>query len=236
VVAVIGIVAAIAIPNFLEAQIRSKTARVRMELAGLKVALGDYYTFWHDYPPPIQVPEAEKEEKPAASTGRVTSLEQVIEMNQAYVAETTSPGSATASGVPPTPTPALQPQGPPGWGIPSYYRQPYVSNDPWELYPSPLIRLTTPVAFIPNLNLPNDPFQKSPIGFGPYKYHPHLGEEGEGLRIDIPGHRGSFLFTLWSYGPDLAGSTVFTPQLTSLLAYDPSNGTTSSGDLLLSGP
>jgi type II secretory pathway pseudopilin PulG len=233
VVAIIGVLAAIAIPNFLEAQIRSKTSRARMELMGLKVAIGDYYGTWRAYPPPIQIPD--EEEKPAGQSGQVMQLDKFAEANQAFMAANPGLTIATGSGLPPTPTPVqVPPPRPPGWLSPLYNRQPYVSNDPWEKYPSPLQALTTPVAFV--YNLPNDPFHRIPTGYGPYKYFPHLGEDGEGLRIDIPGLRGSFLFTLSSYGPDLVGDTVFAPDLTRLLAYDPTNGTTSSGDLLLSGP
>ena len=43
VVAIIGILAAIAIPNFLEAQTRSKVARCKSEIRNLAVNLETYY-------------------------------------------------------------------------------------------------------------------------------------------------------------------------------------------------
>jgi hypothetical protein len=107
------------------------------------------------------------------------------------------------------------------------------------ILPSPLEALTSPVPYISSL--PLDPFRKLwPPGpyaeLYPYEYRSHVGETGEGLYLDTPGLRGNFLFSLWSYGPDQAGNTLFTGEVVSVLNYDPSNGTTSSGDLVLCGP
>ena len=44
VVAIIAILAAIAIPNFLEAQVRAKVARVKSEIRNLATAMESYYT------------------------------------------------------------------------------------------------------------------------------------------------------------------------------------------------
>jgi prepilin-type N-terminal cleavage/methylation domain-containing protein len=51
VVAIIGILAAIAIPNFLEAQTRAKVARVESDERTLGMALEMYYLEYNDYPP-----------------------------------------------------------------------------------------------------------------------------------------------------------------------------------------
>ena len=51
VVAIIAILAAIAIPNFLQAQIRAKTARAKGELASLATAIESYYVDENNYPP-----------------------------------------------------------------------------------------------------------------------------------------------------------------------------------------
>jgi len=114
-----------------------------------------------------------------------------------------------------------------------------VAQDPWETNPSPLIALTTPIAYVPML--PTDPFHRSYSWAGPdlnvpYKYQPPMADDGEGLLIDAPGHKGRFLFTLWSYGPDMAGDTAFAEEIYSVILYDPSNGTTSRGDIVASGP
>jgi len=54
VVAIIGILAAIAIPNFLEAQTRSKVARAKSEIRNLAVNLETYYIDHNTYPPPVE--------------------------------------------------------------------------------------------------------------------------------------------------------------------------------------
>jgi len=51
VVAIIAILAMIAVPNFLEAQARSKTARARADQRTLVTALEAYRTDWNAYPP-----------------------------------------------------------------------------------------------------------------------------------------------------------------------------------------
>lgn len=51
VVAIISILAAIAVPNFLEAQIRSKVARVRSDLRTISTGLEAYAVDWNKYPP-----------------------------------------------------------------------------------------------------------------------------------------------------------------------------------------
>lgn len=50
VVAIIAILAAIAVPNFLEAQTRAKIARVRAELRTYATALGTYHIDYNKYP------------------------------------------------------------------------------------------------------------------------------------------------------------------------------------------
>lgn len=50
VVAIIAILAAIAIPNFLQAQIRSKVSRVRSDLRTMATGMESYYVDWNHYP------------------------------------------------------------------------------------------------------------------------------------------------------------------------------------------
>ena len=47
VVAIIGILAAIAVPNFLNAQVRAKVARAQSEIKGLKTALESLQNYEH---------------------------------------------------------------------------------------------------------------------------------------------------------------------------------------------
>lgn len=51
VVAIIAILAAIAVPNFLEAQIRSKVSRCHADMRSLATAMEAYYTDANHYPP-----------------------------------------------------------------------------------------------------------------------------------------------------------------------------------------
>jgi len=50
VVAIIAILAAIAVPNFLEAQVRAKVSRVRTDFRSLSVAFEAYFADWNGYP------------------------------------------------------------------------------------------------------------------------------------------------------------------------------------------
>ena len=51
VVAIIAILAAIAVPNFLEAQVRSKVSRARADIRSLATGLEAYRTDHNRYPP-----------------------------------------------------------------------------------------------------------------------------------------------------------------------------------------
>jgi len=53
VVAIIAILAAIAVPNFLEAQIRSKVSRVKADERTYATAIEAYYVDWNTYPCPL---------------------------------------------------------------------------------------------------------------------------------------------------------------------------------------
>lgn len=50
VVAIIAILALIAVPNFLEAQMRAKVSRVRTDMRSVAVALEAYFVDWNGYP------------------------------------------------------------------------------------------------------------------------------------------------------------------------------------------
>jgi len=53
VVAIIAILAAIAVPNFLEAQVRSKVSRVKADERTYATAIEAYYVDWNTYPCPV---------------------------------------------------------------------------------------------------------------------------------------------------------------------------------------
>ena len=52
VVAIIAILALIAVPNFLEAQVRSKVARGKADMRSIQTAVEAYYVDWNAYPAP----------------------------------------------------------------------------------------------------------------------------------------------------------------------------------------
>ena len=76
VVAIIGILAAIAIPNFLNAQMRAKLARVKADFKAISKAMQSYHLDWNTYPIHYNSeyeygrPEYEGEEYLAMSAGR----------------------------------------------------------------------------------------------------------------------------------------------------------------------
>jgi len=57
VVAIIAILAAIAVPNFLEAQVRSKVSRVKADMRSLATAFESYHTDNQKYPVGVGYPE-----------------------------------------------------------------------------------------------------------------------------------------------------------------------------------
>jgi prepilin-type N-terminal cleavage/methylation domain-containing protein len=57
VVAIIAILAAIAVPNFLEAQIRSKVSRVKADFRSLATGIETYHVDWNKYPFDVPNPQ-----------------------------------------------------------------------------------------------------------------------------------------------------------------------------------
>ena len=55
-VRIIAILAAIAVPNFLEAQTRSKVSRIKADMRSLATAIEAYRTDYNSYHPPDQYP------------------------------------------------------------------------------------------------------------------------------------------------------------------------------------
>ena len=189
VVAIIAILAAIAVPNFLEAQTRSKVSRVRADQRSLATALEAYYIDNNNFP---------------------------------AVATSDAGGGHFGSNELPTASPGLR-------AMPSFRRK--------ENNGDMLHTLTTPVAFITSI-FP-DPFADTRGGAFSYSVN---GPFGQG-------------WVVWSFGPDtdettsgdlslqttipehFVEDTVYNPTNTvpsDLLVgftYDPTNGTTSNGDV-----
>jgi prepilin-type N-terminal cleavage/methylation domain-containing protein len=70
VVAIIAILAAIAVPNFLEAQTRSKVARVKNDQRALQTAAEAYYVDHNEYPPNSSGPLPNGDPDPCAEIDR----------------------------------------------------------------------------------------------------------------------------------------------------------------------
>jgi prepilin-type N-terminal cleavage/methylation domain-containing protein len=73
VVAIIAILAAIAIPNFLEAQVRSKVSRVKSDMRATAIALEAYRVDTNHYPPFGQPPYQDYLDVNALNPGWVTT-------------------------------------------------------------------------------------------------------------------------------------------------------------------
>jgi len=232
IVAIIAILAAIAVPNFLDAQMRSKVAASVDEMHTLGGALEAYWIERRAYPPNL----IKMVVVPAESAGRpsVVGLNRIELEGNRRLCETSPTAMARIS-----PTA----RAPAGYGFSAAYNG------------VTLIRLTTPVAYI--AHLPEDRF--FPRGWGPafsyrlpaiggastttsltfnlsdmrpYGYYNFTEIEPDGLPLAGLGRTVTYVIT--SFGPDTRDS--FTdPTVPSPAFYDPTNGTVSGGDLILPG-
>ncbi len=195
VVAIIGILAAIAVPNFLNAQVRAKVARAESEMRNLQQSLESFFIDNNSYPP--------------------MDRDRIRARRQYKGLDTSDPGAANIN----------------------------IAHISIGTRGDRRIYLTTPVAYISSI--PYDPFR----GDG--------NEHGYGY-----GSSGQSYYIMTSWGPDggdgLSGisngelderdytgarlsdfriAAVRKGQwLLSNLVYAPSNGTSSSGDILRVGP
>ncbi len=230
VVAIIAILAAIAVPNFLEAQIRSKVARVKADQRSLATALETYFIDNNSYP-------AWAAESIAYPTGaaagnmtincnyNVSATEDSSVRNQRSFAIAEQNGDA----------------------------------NPAVVYSAPMFTMTTPIAYI--TSYPQDPFMTTRSAtFGYYADPSFLGwilysvgpdtDQIEGGDIDNAGAVESVyspfvsqpsgtLITLGTTSSadypkdwDELISGVQQPDiLENAFTYDPTNGTTSDGDV-----
>jgi len=187
VVAIIAILAAIAVPNFLEAQTRSKVSRVKSDMRSVATALESYAVDHNKYPPAIQfVP---------AGGGNFTVIEPVTNSMMGFV--------------------------------------PY--------------RLTTPVAYISGL--PIDIFESADDMMHPKHVSFHYSDQDTNATLPPPHpmmikmHAKKFgvdngdalRYMMYSNGPDLIHQD-HTPMHGDPVAYDPTNGTISWGDIYYFGP
>lgn len=95
-VSIIAILAAIAIPNFLEAQTRSKVARVKAELATLATALEAYHVDNNVYPDAVLVPPPVRLMRLSTPVSYITSIP-----GDVFRPAFGPPGGPWANGAPP---------------------------------------------------------------------------------------------------------------------------------------
>jgi prepilin-type N-terminal cleavage/methylation domain-containing protein len=231
-VAIIAILAAIAVPNFLEAQIRSKVAAARDEMHTLAAALEAYWIDQRAYPP---------------------NLVKMTVMPPSPLAQPGSPGPrrieiASGRWLCETAQSVALRVGPVAGG--------FAQDCPVVYNGVALIRLTTPVAYVGSL--PIDRFfswgwgstwiySRPPAIWGPstssslpwslgdmrpYGYFNFTEIELEGVPIEAFGRTVTYVVT--SFGPDVR--SYFTdPTIAFPAIYDPTNGAVSYGDLVLPG-
>ncbi len=174
VVAIIAILAAIAVPNFLEAQTRSKVAKAKADMRTIKTGLESYCVDWNSYP-----------------DGKVRR-------------KSMGPYNFMAAGL--------------------YVDDNNLSNN-WELKV-----LTTPIAYLTTVL--QDPFCTKNSTQTSYDYQ---NQKAYYKVMQDRGYTGTYnyIWELRSYGPDKVcnagmGITNYVEQV-----YDATNGTISSGDILM---
>jgi len=193
VVAIIAILAAIAVPNFLEAQIRSKVARAHTDMRSLATAIEAY----------------------------------MVDANQ-YVASAIAPTNPTVNSGLPTSN--------------AQRRLTFATRSTIRL----IMTLTTPVSFI--TSYPPDPFadtKGAAFGFANaneagwiiWSYGPDCDEanygdlepQGRNATNSLSGNPNGLWGINSIYNPYTTNPTIF--LLTGGYTYDPTNGSTSSGDV-----
>jgi prepilin-type N-terminal cleavage/methylation domain-containing protein len=212
VVAIIAILAAIAVPNFLEAQTRAKVARVRSDLRTLATALEAYYIDAIGYP-------AQSSSWKDATTWPVGNPPTPAGVNDSV--SSNNPSGAETNVL----------------TMPTFRRQVNQADR--------LMTLTTPVSYI--TSYPPDPFADTKGATFMYSRGPNLnagwimwsyGPDGDekvknGATPDIFG--GDIRCQLIS--PPIVETAFYNPGFQTPTAaltnvtYDPTNGTTSNGDV-----
>jgi prepilin-type N-terminal cleavage/methylation domain-containing protein len=193
VVAIIAILAAIAVPNFLEAQVRSKVSRAKSDLRTLGTAVEAYLVDNNQYPLHMLV-------------------EQTVDQSvDPWIPPASSPGS---------------------WNEFHFSRKvslslttpiSYISSyplDPFYVYNAPLD--------INNANLGKNP---NPVrAFYEYSNSKYASSDPTTIQVFQKAYGG---YRIWSGGPDHVRRDIYlrTPATNSMRVYDPTNGTTSWGDI-----
>ena len=229
VVAIIAVLAGIGVPNFLEAQTRSKIARAQSDMAILNAAIRAYSVQYDAYPPnrPACVSLLKEfrrngPENPDLST-YPPELVRSAERGRVRTPNRYRTQSAIGQNQPELiPSEAFDPED---------GRYPFLAMTGWDL-----AVLTTPVAWL-SRDLPWDLFR--PTGFSvrrrppkPFVYinlYDAFHEDGATTT-----GKSSAGYVLLSLGPD-ERLTLPNPVFGPFVEYDPTNGSISQGDILLRG-
>jgi prepilin-type N-terminal cleavage/methylation domain-containing protein len=199
VVAIIATLAAMAIPNFLEAQTRTKVGRTWQDLFLLADRIDQYRVDQGEMPPNL-------------------TLNESVAISDMLLAAPQNGGIRGAASIPSPSAVAGAPARGSGSGVPLLDTNSYTLN-----------RLTTPVAYLGNV--PVDVFStRRPAPFGKWGYHYWRLDAAQSASLD------GAQAVLLSVGPDQLVSSDLSSQTVTLLRYDPTNGTNSTGDIILTLP
>ncbi|MCX7718339.1 MAG: prepilin-type N-terminal cleavage/methylation domain-containing protein [Candidatus Sumerlaeaceae bacterium] len=215
-VVIVTVLAAIGVPNFLEAQLRSKRAVVRSDMAVIEAALRAYYADYNEYPSN----NAELREFKLAA----------LEMTTTEVLAMATPSTATVSWGQNDPAFAKRP-GNSAWLFPSGHGFGETYNPVLGLSGFDLKVLTTPIPYLARA-LPRDIFQSVSV--------PPIYLSLADLPQDKPPAKGVGLrrrYILGSVGPDgrwgaRIGFMMDHPIKGPFIPYDPTNGSVSAGEII----
>ncbi|MEO8377512.1 MAG: type II secretion system protein [Candidatus Sumerlaeota bacterium] len=255
VVATIAILAAIAVPNFLEAQTRSKVALARSDQAVMALAIRAYYTDYRVFPPNNvdsaaffractkvdavsvdTVPTPDGAGRPWAlrnkDNARGYGMDAFGRDSGAIVLR--DAGQKEARGAGKDEFGAPEGQAYPRWigrgKAPVRALSPAFDETGFDLNV-----LTSPLAYF-STQIPSDPFSRSAYYSEkrPFAYI-NLADAWRGIENQQSG-RSTLRYVLISCGPDTDSDEMFTSTIENpvkgpWIAYDPTNGTLSNGDL-----
>ena len=262
VIAVIAILAMIAVPNFLDAQLRAKVASATCDMESLGAALEAYQITHHAYPPNwIDLTPVDPAALAQPAGPKIVPWTRLVLEDGRWLCETEASAlrrlgaPATAA----TSAPVAASPSPPGLlggyqaAFDSYA---YVSRPGMRLAQAAffyngaaLRRLTTPVAWV--AGFPRDPFAgdvfarpfASPSSAAgpeptlweiaplrPYGYYNLTALHPDGVALQ--GFGRTLPWILMSDGPDVHPSLIH-PLSAFPALYDPTNGATSDGDLVV---
>lgn len=228
VMSIIAILAAISVPNFLEAQVRSKVSRVKQDMDVMEAALHAYYAEYNAYPPSAPgVLEALQNPWSGLDSRYPAFYPLVIRTLPPLGAP---PGTAPVAEPAATPTPTPQTYFAAYAGYEAYSAAP-PRNDAGTIAilksGYALSVLTTPVPYLTH-SLPVDPFFGGIYNdrYLPFGYVNLVeAREAYGLSHGEESRR----YYLFSHSPQNALAP--NPLVERIVEYDPTNGTISPGFL-----